>query len=51
MCLPKDWEGESDSDMLSEPSDSDTDGYADAAPDSCLGRIGVTLEELYDDGF
>ena len=51
MYLPKDWEGGSDSDVLSGTSDSDADGYSDASADSCLGRKSVTLEELYDDGF
>ena len=51
MYLPKDWEGGSDSDVLSGTSDSDADGYSDASADSCLGGKSVTLEELYDDGF
>ena len=50
MCLPKDCEGESDSDVLSGTSDSDTDRFSNASADPSPRR-GVTLEELYDGGF
>ena len=46
MCLPKDWKGESDSDVLSGTSDSDADGYSDASADPFPGRRSVTPEEL-----
>ena len=51
MCLPKDWEGESDSDVLSGTSDSDADRYSDASADPSPGRRSVIQEELYDGGF
>ena len=50
MCLPKDWEGESTSDVLSATSDSYADGFCHALADPSPGRR-VTLEELYDGGF
>ena len=58
ISLPKDWERESESDVLSGTSDSDADGwsldedgYSDASTESDQGGKSVTLEELYDDGF
>ena len=57
ICLPTDWEVESESNVLSGTSDSDADGwliyedgYSDTSADSSPGGGSATLEDLYDDG-